>query len=167
MAQEHQRLSAAERDNLVAYLDGELAEAEARTLEAKLTQSVSARREVEALEKTWELLDFLPRPKASPELTARTLSQAAHVASPDEQLLGAAKRTARRVGRVVVCAAMILATLGLGYASTRWLWPNPTVRLARRLSLAEFLDEYRTVGRFEFLKQLDESGVFDTDADAD
>jgi anti-sigma factor RsiW len=167
MALEHQRLSAAERNNLVAYLDGELGEAEARTLEAKLTQSVSARREVEALEKTWELLDYLPRPKASPELTSRTLSQAALAASPDERLLSVAKGTARRVVRGAVGIALVLLTLGLGYASTRWLWPNPTVRLARRLSLGEHLDEYRSVGNFDFLKQLDESGVFDAASHAD
>jgi anti-sigma factor RsiW len=165
MAMEHQRLSAAERDNLVAYLDRELDEAEAHALEAKLIQSVSARREVEALEKTWELLDYLPRPQASPELTSRTLSQAAQLASPDERLLTVAKATARRLGRVLACAALVVACLGVGYLSTRWLWPNPTVRLTRDLSLAEHLDEYQTVGSFEFLKQLDESGVFDTDTD--
>jgi anti-sigma factor RsiW len=164
MAIEHQRLSAAERDNLVAYLDGELNEAETHAIEAKLTHSVSARHEVETLEKTWELLDYLPRPKASPELTSRTLSQATQ-ASPDDHLLTVAKGTARHVGRVLIGAALVLASLGVGYLSTRWLWPNPTVRLARDLPLAEHLDEYQTVGSFEFLKQLDESGVFETDID--
>jgi anti-sigma factor RsiW len=165
MAIEHQRLSAAERDNLVAYLDGELNETEAQTIEAKLTHSVSARSEVEALEKTWELLDHLPRPKASAEMTSRTLSQAALLASPDDLLVSVAKGTALRLGRVLVGAAVVLISLGVGYLSTRWLWPNPTVRLARDLSLAEHLDEYQTMGSFEFLKQLDESGVFDVDAD--
>src|SRR3954451_23284680 len=124
MAIEHQRVSAAERDNLVAYLDGELNEAEKHALEAKLTQSVSARREVEALEKTWELLDHLPRPKASHELSSRTLSQAAQFTSPDDRLLTVATGTARRLGRVLACAAMVLACLGVGYLSTRRLWPN-------------------------------------------
>jgi hypothetical protein len=40
--------------------------------------------------------------------------------------------------------------------ATRWLWPDPTSRLVRDLSLAEHLDEYRDVGSFEFLHLLDE-----------
>ena len=53
MASETQRLTDAERANLVAYLDGELNEAETRALGTKLTQSVTARREIESLQKTW------------------------------------------------------------------------------------------------------------------
>ena len=61
---ESQRLSPAERDNLVAYLDGELPDGESRRIATKLTSSPTARREVEALERTWQLLDHLPRPQA-------------------------------------------------------------------------------------------------------
>jgi anti-sigma factor RsiW len=152
-----QRLSQAERANLVAYLDGELNEAESRALATKLTQSVSARREVEALEKTWELLDHLSRPQASPELTARTLSQAAQVVDRDGQLVAVAGLAARHFGRILVCLGVAATMLGLGYAATRWVWPDRTARLVRDLSVAEHLDEYRDVGSFEFLKQLDES----------
>ncbi len=68
---EQQRLTPAERSNLVAYLDGELNEAESRAIATKLTKSATARREIEGLEKTWELLELLPRPKASEDFTAR------------------------------------------------------------------------------------------------
>ncbi|HEX8202944.1 MAG TPA: hypothetical protein VF590_20885 [Isosphaeraceae bacterium] len=163
MAPEQQRLSAAERENLVAYLDGELNEAETHAIEAKLTASISARREVEALEQTWELLDFLPRPQASAEMSTRTLSRAGRMASPDDRLLDVARRTTRRLGPALAGAALVLVGLGIGYVSTRWLWPNPTARLVRDLSLAEQLDEYQSVGSFDFLQQLDESGIFDTD----
>ena len=46
-APEQQRLSPGERANLVAYLDRELNEAETRAITTKLTQSVTARRELE------------------------------------------------------------------------------------------------------------------------
>ena len=75
MALEQQRLSPAERANLVAYLDRELNEAESRAIATKLSLSPTARREVEALEKTWELLEQLPRPKASEDFTERTLTE--------------------------------------------------------------------------------------------
>src|SRR5437879_2936082 len=99
MKPDQQRLSQAERANLVAYLDQELNEAEAHAIATKLTLSVSARREVDALEKTWELLDYLPRPKATPELTERTLAEAGQVASLDGQLVVVANQLARKVVR--------------------------------------------------------------------
>lgn len=155
MAIDQQRLSQAERENLVAYLDRELNEAEARALSTKLTQSVSARREVESLEKTWELLDYLPRPQAPPELTTRTLSLAVQLDARGGLIADAARKTAGRVARLVACVLTAALTLGLAYAATRWLWPDPTARLVRELPLAENLDAYREVGSIEFLKQLD------------
>ena len=70
MAAETQRLSDQERANLVAYLDGELNQAESHALNTKLVQSVTGRREVESLQKTWELLDFLPKPEPSETLVS-------------------------------------------------------------------------------------------------
>jgi hypothetical protein len=54
--------------------------------------------------------------------------------------------------------------LGIGYAATRWVWPDQTARLVRDLTLAEHLDEYLEVGSFEFLSQLADSKEFGTDA---
>src|SRR5579875_3152629 len=64
-----------ERADLVAYLDGELSGEAARALEAKLSLDPAARAEAEALRRTWELLDFLPRPQPSPRFTHRTLER--------------------------------------------------------------------------------------------
>src|SRR5262249_29278865 len=154
MAAEKQRLSPAERANLVAYLDGELNEAEARAISTKLTPSVSARRELEALEKTWVLLDYLPRPAASPELTSRTLSEVRRLAGRDGEFLAVAEGAALRAARVGALALSTILTLGVGYAATRWVWPDPTARLVRELSLAEHLDEYLDAGDFAFLAHL-------------
>ncbi len=150
-----QRLTASDRPNLVAYLDGELAEVDSQSLTTKLTHSATARRELQALERTWELLDFLPRPRASPELASRTLSQARQQEQRGEHRFAAAGQSARRVVQVVLAAVFVTAALGLGYVATRWLWPDPTARLARDLSIAEDLDTYRAVGSFEFLRKLD------------
>src|SRR5262245_44416493 len=143
-----QRLTSAERANLVAYLDGELNDAESRALATKLTQSVSARREVEALERTWELLDYLPRQQASPEFTSRTLSEASRLVDHGGLVAAAANQAARHLTRVFVCLGVAAAMLGLGYALTRWVWRDPTARLVRDLPIAEHLDEYRDVGSF-------------------
>ena len=58
-----------------------------------------------------------------------------------------------------------LLAVGVGYAITQGVWPNPTARLARDLSIAEHLDEYRDVGDFEFLDALAHSPEFGSDAD--
>ncbi len=71
---EQLRLSSDERADLVAYLDGELPEVHTRVISTKLTRSATARREVDILQKTGQLLDFLPRPQAPPQFCERTIS---------------------------------------------------------------------------------------------
>ena len=68
------RLTPDERADLVAYVDGELPESHARTIATKLTKSATARREVEMLQKTWELLDYLPRPQVTEQFSEKTVS---------------------------------------------------------------------------------------------
>lgn len=163
MASEPQRLTDFERSNLVAYLDGELAEGDADSLRVKITQSVTARREIESLEKTWDLLDYLPRPEAPPELANRTLTEIRRVELRGGRLEDAASRAGSLVARLLACAAAVLVALGVGYAAVRWAWPDRTAQLARDLPIAEHLDEYRGVGSFQFLKMLDTSPAFNED----
>ena len=158
MVPDQQRLSIEERSNLVAYLDGELNDAQARAIATKLTQSLTARREVDALQKTWEMLDLLPRPKASEDFTFRTLSVT--IQQGEGRIASAASDLARRAGIGLALAAASAALFVLGYFLTLRIWPNPTARLARDLPIAESLDEYRDVGSFEFLKQLDSAAEF-------
>jgi len=157
---EQLRLSPDERDDLVAYLDGELPEAHSRVISTKLTQSATARREVEDLKKTWELLDFLPRPKAPPDFSERTISHIHRIelqAGLWEPLFASWSVQAVRVAVYLIAVA---ASLAAGYALTRWAWPDPTARTVRDLTLAEHLDEYLEVGSFDFLSQLAASKEF-------
>jgi hypothetical protein len=165
MAPDQQRLTPAERANLVAYLDGELADPDARAIATKLANSATARREVDALEKTWDLLDFLPRPKATEDFTARTLSQVLHGDVQSNEFGSAAMQIARRAGTVLFGTTLALLAFAIGYAFTQWVWPNPSARLTRELPIAEHLDEYRDVGSFEFLRELVESPEFNDERD--
>jgi anti-sigma factor RsiW len=157
---EQLRLSSDERADLVAYLDGELPEAHTRVISTKLTQSATARREVEILKKTWELLDFLPRPKAPPEFSERTISHIHRLELEGRSWEPLVASWSTQAGRVVVYAIAAGLSLGAGYAATRWVWPDPTERVVRELTLAERLDEYLEVGSFEFLRQLATSKEF-------
>ena len=160
---EQQRLSPTERANLVAYLDGELTEPETQAIATKLTQSPTARREAESLERTWQLLEHLPRPQAPPDFTERTLTGVLRLDARGGALESAVAAVARRVGWGALWLAGSAAACGCGYVLTYRVWPNPTARLARDLSIAEHLDEYRAVGSFEFLKQLANSPEFQSE----
>src|SRR4051794_16003442 len=117
------RLAAEDRDNLVAYLDQELPAEDRERLEVKLSRSLSGRREVEALEKTWELLDFLPRPKVPEDFTNRTLDRIQSQDLQQELRIQKASEVIRWTGTLVAWAVGIAACLGLGLMITRFLVP--------------------------------------------
>ena len=67
----------------------------------------------------------LPRPLPSENFTERTLSEARGGATLDDQIVRAAGKTARGAlrGGVLILAAS--AAVGVSYAATRWVWPDP------------------------------------------
>jgi anti-sigma factor RsiW len=160
MAPEPQRLTTADRSNLVAYLDGELPEAEARQIATRLAGSISGRREAEAFQRTWDLLDHLPRPQPSAEFASRTLTLATAEAAPEDRLARLVGPAVRRAAQGTALGLAALAVGLIAYAAVRWAWPDPTARLARDLTIAENLDAYLEVGTMEFLQQLDDSPEF-------
>jgi hypothetical protein len=60
---------------LVAYLDGELDPVAARKVELRLAKDPAARARAAELKKSYDLLDYLPRPEPSPTFTTRTLDK--------------------------------------------------------------------------------------------
>ncbi|QDU20489.1 anti-sigma factor [Urbifossiella limnaea] len=60
---------------LVAYLDGELDAAAARRVEARIAADPKLRARAEALKRSYDLLDFLPKPEPSAAFTSRTLDR--------------------------------------------------------------------------------------------
>jgi anti-sigma factor RsiW len=157
---EQLRLTPDERADLVAYIDGELPEPLSQSLNTKLIHSATGRREVEMLKKTWELLGHLPLPEVAPQFSERTITEVRRLATKSPAWQSRAQRWA--AGAVPVLAYLVLAAAGLGlaYVSTRWIWPDPSARLARDLSLAEHFDEYLDAGSFDFLSQLVDSSDF-------
>lgn len=155
------RLTAEQRANLVAYLDGELEDVPSQEIDRILARSEVARHEVEALSRAWEMLEILPRPKASNAFTERTMSTIRLAESPhgwtDHPLLVYVRRGA--------VAATWAAALGvsaiIGYLATTEWYPNPNRQLLEELPVVRHLDEYEEVGSMEFLKQLEASDLFD------
>lgn len=60
---------------LVAYLDGELDPVAARKVETRLARDPVARARAAELKKSFDLLDYLPKPEPSPTFTTRTLDK--------------------------------------------------------------------------------------------
>src|SRR5262249_33992355 len=70
-----QPLSQEERNELIAYLDGELDAKTAQAVETKINLDPRTRLELETLRRTWAMLDFLPRPEPSPAFTSTTFQR--------------------------------------------------------------------------------------------
>src|SRR5579885_2470000 len=106
-------LTERERADLVAYLDGELKGEAARALESKLQLSPEARAEAESLKRTWDLLDYLPRPEPSPRFTERTLSRLSPLSAAPTSALAAPSW--RRWAWVAAWAAAVVVAFAAGW----------------------------------------------------
>ena len=148
------------RDDLVAYLDGELDEGPTQRIEHALASDSTLRNEVEALTRTWEMLDKLPRAKGSAEFTERTLAtmeiEKKRLSTPGDRW----KLQARRGGVAAVWAAVLALAATSGFLLTNRM-PSQTDKLLDNLSLIERLDVYSEVKSVEFLRELQKSGLFD------
>jgi hypothetical protein len=154
-------MSEPERADLVAYLDGELTGEAARSLEAKLSLNPAARAEAEALRRTWELLDYLPRPQSSPNFTHRTIERLSPVRANERRRWQRWRTRGLGLGWT---AAMLLAGWG-GYAGYNWWVPrNPDDReLIHDLRLIENKRYYDRVEELDFWRALDTPELFGDD----
>ncbi len=159
------RLNAEQRDNLVAYLDGELEENTTQYIDQVLAKSEVARHEVEALARTWELLDLLPKPNATENFTERTLTtlkvSEVRTQITDQPWFAYVRKSAVAVVWVVVLAA----AASVGYVATsRWV-PNPHDELLTDLQLMKNLDVYLEADSMSFVNELQRLGSFSPPAD--
>jgi anti-sigma factor RsiW len=110
-----------ERADLVAFLDGEMDEESAQAFEARLSREPELRAEADALKRTWELLDYLPRPEPSGGFTHRTLERLA-IRETDRTRTLPARRWAW-LAPAGWAAAMLVAMAG-GLVAAHFLWPT-------------------------------------------
>lgn len=148
------RLTPEIRSDFVAYLDGELDEQATERIETVLAQSDVARKDVECLARTYDLLDHLPRYEADAEFTERTITSL-RLDEGGLQERFSQWQTAARGGLSVLGWMIALVTvIGVAFlVSHRWMRSEADV-LVRELPLIEQLDAYTEVGSLEFLERL-------------
>src|SRR5579863_4938117 len=147
------RLSPEHRDNLAAYLDGELEEAAVQEIEQILAVSPVARHEVDMLSRTWDMLSALPVQKASDDFTQKTVSsmQATERTSPPVASQ-AVKQNVRRGGVLALWAGVLAVCAYLGFSATHQWVPNESDQLLDDYEIISNLDKLQEVGTIEFLQ---------------
>jgi len=161
-----------DRANLVAYLDGELDEKTARALEARLNLDPAARAEAETLRKTWELLDYLPRPEPSVSFTNRTLEKLAVQHTTGPRPTGARRGWPWWLLGIGWAAALVVAAAG-GLGAAHFLWsgdatPGPETAeieevMVRYPRVVEYQHLYEQLDSADFLRALDDPELFGGD----
>ena len=155
------RLNPEQRENLIAYLDGELDDGQVSEIEQALADSPVARHDVEMLSRTWDLLNVLPSAKATDEFSRRTLSsiRAAEESSGDVRWRDVA-RTARRSAALALWTAALGLCAYAGFeATSRWA-PQPYDQLLDEYEIIANYDAYSAVGDIDFLKTLESKRTF-------
>ena len=155
------RLTESQRENLVAYLDGELEDEPAREIDEVLAKSPVARHEVQMLSRTIELIDTLDRPAVSEEFTKKTLASLDRIDNRQAATASGdwlAKLT-RRTGVLAVWAVALVVSTYAGYSLTnRWL-PREQDLLLDDLPIVESYHRYKRVKDAEFLRELQKQGT--------
>ena len=154
------RLNAAAREDLVAYVDGELSEERQRELDSVLSQNAVARREVARLEEVYDLLDHLPRPEVSGDFTASTMQTIRRETTEGFSDDSSAAAPARTDLRPLLWAAGVAAAVTFLAAAAAHFAGGSAARLrAEDVPVLERLDELRAVGDREFLDWLARDSV--------
>jgi anti-sigma factor RsiW len=169
------RLTEDDRENLVAYLDGELDTKTARALETKLNLSPYARREADGLRRVWELLDYLPKSNPSPAFTSKTLQRVSGFgpASPRSS-----SRTWQPLVYGVGWAAVVLLAGAAGFATVGFFARHAPIRtsaangesvdldklLVRDLRVIENQRLYEHAEDINFVRELSDPDLFGDDS---
>lgn len=159
-------------EELVAYLDGELDPRALESMSTKISLDPKLRAKAEAYQRTWDILDVLPRPEPSSTFTNRTLSQAIPRLSGPTQLqsslavptMSAFPSPRPTLGFWFVSLVLVVAAGVGGYFGHRAIAPPPKAMPAdpalEDVPLMKNMRLYRNVDDMEYLKRLDSPEMF-------
>ncbi len=149
------RLSTEDRDNLAAYLDGELDDDSTRRIESVLSNNTVARNDVEILARTYEMLDVLPREKAPTDFAEQTIATAKLESYKKPLSEEPWFRKTQQALVLLTWTAFMVAAATFGFAiSNQWIEREQDT-VINELQVIKNLDVYSEVGySLDFLDQL-------------
>jgi anti-sigma factor RsiW len=151
------------REELVAYLDGELDAEASERVDQRLRTDAQYQKKLQELQRAWDLLDELPRAYVSDSFTQSTVEMVALSAAADLQQTQALQKRQKATGAIVVGACIVVAA-GLGYAIMAQRLDDPNQRLVRDLPVIENVHLYSVAESTDFLRELEKSGLFNEDS---
>lgn len=149
---------------LVAYLDGELDAAARSRVEQRLADDETYRQRMQRLDRAWQLLDALPPREADPSFAQTTVEMVTVAAREEVKHTGRTAARRRWLAWAAGAGAILLAGL-MGYRVVDRLTSRQNDALVRDLPVIENIELYRHVDNIEFLRQLDEEGLFAEEVD--
>ena len=147
---------------LVAYLDGELDSSANDEVERRLCEDAEYRRRLRQLQQSWDLMDFLPQIDMDERFTQSTLAMVA-VRAADDVNVEQSQRLKRRWRLWWAGAASTAVAFLAGYLFVYQVADRDNQQLLRDLPVIERMDEYRYADSVEFLRLLDQEGLFAED----
>lgn len=147
-----------EDELLTAYLDGELEEAERADVESRLADDGELRLRLHQLQKTWDVLDQLPRTEVKHSFTQSTLEI---VVADARQVSGASRMSWQWPLRILVFLIVPALSMLSSYYFIRYWQDRPNRQLLEDLPVIDNVDVYLKAQTPEFLTELRDSGLFD------
>lgn len=158
------RLTPEQREELVAYLDGELDSTSQESIESSLSENQVARHDLNQLSKTYDLLNFLPRVTPNPDLAQRTLSRIEVRESQVWTSKSISLGHLRRYAMGTLWFVLISATAVGAYQLSLQFRSDPVQLLLEDLPVIENVDRYSVIdGDLELLRKLREEKIFDNE----
>ena len=154
------------REELVAYLDGELDGESRQRVEQRLAENEPYRQRMQQLDDTWRLLETLPRTEVDESFTQSTTEMIAMAATKDLAKTRTVEARNRLLSRLSLGGTLLVAAL-VGYSVVASIAARPNGQLRADLPVIEGIDIYRNVDSVDLLRRLDKQGLFDEEGDAD
>lgn len=146
---------------LTSYLDGELPDAKRIEVESRLNADQEFRAELQELQRTWDMLDELPRSEVKHSFTKSTLE----LVIKDATREAARERTRSWAWPLRICTLVAIPIFAFAFSNlvTDFFRNAEHRELVNNLPLIENVYYYETANDFEFLRALKKSGLFSND----
>lgn len=146
-------------DELVLYLDGELPTDQAADVEKRLAQDPQYRERLKRLQKSWDLLDQLPKTAATEAFTRSTLELVAVTVAREVEQSHVWENVRTWRNRLLPVAA-VASFAFLGYAITYSNLNRRNANFVKDADVIKRIDKYEGVDDLNFLVDLHKSGLF-------